>query len=720
RSPEGSTFTSSNTIYKNNTYENSASIWVGSTVFAWDARQVVFDGDTFEGNRNPNGYGGALFFYSNSNNSNDLTVKDTSFIGNKGKYGGAAFLLVNDNTAPRQKADFIAKDSHILFSGNTDSDSGERFAMFVQGSYDLNMNAKGYASDAVNIAAADALTNGADLDFYRNLEDGNIVINDPVVFSTSGSINMNINKTGEYAGISGPEISPISGEIQLNAPMLNANINLYAGRLSLLGTENVLTSSNLSIMEGTANPTINTINGKVQNFTIGGLSVNSDASLRLDVDLKLPRNPDAPETFQGQQDHEERVAQSDNFEMAAEAGAGVGSGKSLSVSDWNIIAIDETRKLIPVYVTTNGQIKQALANNNQHEEKQAVSYTASRERVFVTENTYNYSVYRDDTDAGVYWFELIDTPSPGPDPYPQLSPAGSAVAAMAGMGGQMSMYLDDLSDLRKRLGEVRETAADGLWVSATGQRDHASGYYGTGYRQTMYRLNFGLDRQVNPNWLIGGSLKAATGQQKTTNSRYKANGDVDGYGLNLYATYTNPEGWYGDFVLSASRYKDAIRTNMLDGKSVRGTYTDYGYGISAEIGRKIAWGENSRFFVEPQTQLSYFHVKGDSFNIANFKVRQDNYNSLTGRIGGVIGMQDKTLGNLHLRGGVKHEFGGQQKIRMDDIRFEDKLLGTRVYYGIGGDWNISKNARAYAYLEREDGAHYGKEFETSIGMKYQF
>ena len=77
-------------------------------------------------------------------------------------------------------------------------------------------------------------------------------------------------------------------------------------------------------------------------------------------------------------------------------------------------------------------------------------------------------------------------------------------------------------------------------------------------------------------------------------------------------------------------------------------------------------------------------------------------------------------GQLYARLGVNHEFLGDQNIRVNDIRFSDDLLGTRIYYGLAGEWRPYENFKFFGYIEREDGSDYTKEFEVSAGIKYTF
>lgn len=311
---------------------------------------------------------------------------------------------------------------------------------------------------------------------------------------------------------------------------------------------------------------------------------------------------------------------------------------------------------------------------------------------------------------------------------PQLTPTAEAVVAMAATGAQNALYQNNLSDLRKRLGEVRNGQRDGLWATVSGWKDVLSGYAGSRFRQEAYALSFGLDRAVSDNWLVGANFRAYIADQRTHgHNNASASGDADSQGINLYATWTHENGAYADFVLSADRYGQDIDTRMGDGRKVNGSYNTFGYGLSAEIGRKFAQpGTGKTWFIEPQAQLSWYHVKGDDFTMSNgMQVRQDDADSLTARLGLVAGrdipLEGGRKGQYYLKAGINHELDGDQSITLNDERFsEHDIMGTRYYYGVGFDWELDKTTRLYGQIEREEGSHYTREIEIRAGIKHSF
>lgn len=313
---------------------------------------------------------------------------------------------------------------------------------------------------------------------------------------------------------------------------------------------------------------------------------------------------------------------------------------------------------------------------------------------------------------------------------------------------QALAYMADLEDLRKRLGEVRYGAQAGAWVKAFGKQDRVKASGGRGFKQEVYGINLGLDALAgtseNSSWLVGGAFRYANADQEGVGIG-GTTGDRDEYSFKVYATWMHEKGSYADFVLQAGRYEQEI--DGLDNTGTGMSHADYGtwgFGASVEVGHMFSFGEETddrrwfnHWFVEPQLELSYFHAKGADYSTSTgLKVSQDNADFLTGRAGLVIGKKfnygsiddlDRRYFQIAVIGGVKHEFlGGDQTIRytgVDGIRRAagaDDIAGTRFYYGLNADWQMSDDWRLYAQIDREEGDHYTKDYDVSVGLKYSF
>lgn len=346
---------------------------------------------------------------------------------------------------------------------------------------------------------------------------------------------------------------------------------------------------------------------------------------------------------------------------------------------------------------------------------------------------YVYDLISRQTDSATEWFlsnnslepEPNPEPDPTPEPQPELSPSATAVLALAGSGSQTTQFLYGLSDLRKRMGDLRYGASDGLYASIRGGKDRISGFSSTSYKNEYAALSIGYDRRVNDNWILGFSFEAIEGEQTVKNNGYNADGENTTQSLKAYATWFNSIGCYADFVISINRFDQDISTHMLDGSKVKGDFNSYGYGASAEIGKKFTLSSDETWYVEPQTQLAYYRVQGKDFSLNNgMNVHQENAHSLTGRLGVAVGrtiLESNGVGyQFSLRAGVNHEFLGDADIHVNGERFTTDSLGTRAYYGFGADWYLSDNVRLYGHIEREKGARFTSEINAKVGVKYHF
>ena len=354
--------------------------------------------------------------------------------------------------------------------------------------------------------------------------------------------------------------------------------------------------------------------------------------------------------------------------------------------------------------------------------------------------------------------EIVDpNPNPGPDPKPDPKPEQpkpndpAEMQQITNLGisaTQALSFASELEDLRGRLGEVRYGAQDGAWVRAGYTKETADGYNGRGFEQKTHDLHIGLDRIVaadeDSSWLVGGALRYAKSKQEGFTAARGGEGELEQYSAKLYVTYMHAQGSYADFVVQAGRYSQDLTGLANDLSSAfKADYKTYGYGASVEIGHMFDFNNQvddrqwfNHFFIEPQLQLSYFNAHGKDYKTSTgLAVSQSDADFLTGRAGVVLGKKfnygtaddlDKRYFQVGLKGGVKYEFLGDQTIRFTGIegvtkeRKADDVDGARYYYGVTADWQLSHNFRAYATVEREEGDHYTKDFDVSVGVKYQF
>ena len=339
-------------------------------------------------------------------------------------------------------------------------------------------------------------------------------------------------------------------------------------------------------------------------------------------------------------------------------------------------------------------------------------------------------------------------PDPKPNPNPQLPPEIETNINIGTSASQALAYFSDLDDLRWRLGEVRYGAQSGIWAKAFTKQDRVSGSNRHGFKQDYSGINVGYDRFATVNedygWLVGGALRYGHADQEGFASTGSGTGDLDEYSAKLYATYMHKGGSYADFVLQAGHYEQDLSGLSNTGRSKStASYDTFGAGASIEVGHMFTFnnGEDDRpwfnhWFVEPQAQLAYFYADGANYTTSTgLKVKQGDADFLTGRLGVVIGKKfnygdnnelDKRYFQVALIGGIKHEFLGDQDIKYTGIDgisktlFADDIDGTRFYYGVNADFEVSQNVRLYAQIDREEGDHYTQDYDISFGIKAAF
>ena len=245
-------------------------------------------------------------------------------------------------------------------------------------------------------------------------------------------------------------------------------------------------------------------------------------------------------------------------------------------------------------------------------------------------------------------------------------------------------------------------------------------------------------------WLVGAAFRYSKADQEGL-ATGSLTGKLDEYSAKAYASWMSRSGSYADFVAQVGRYDQELKG--LDNTGLGSSHADYknwGYGASVEVGHMFTLGDSvddrqwyNHFFIEPQVQLSYFHVNGEDYKTSTgLAVSQGNAEFLTGRAGVVLGKKfnygtvdelDRRYFQVGLIGGVKHEFlGGDQTITYrgvegDSVKVHaDDIDGTRFYYGVNFDWQVAENFRIYAQVDREEGDNYTKDYDVSVGAKWLF
>lgn len=319
---------------------------------------------------------------------------------------------------------------------------------------------------------------------------------------------------------------------------------------------------------------------------------------------------------------------------------------------------------------------------------------------------------------------------PGNSQYPPvpdgLSRTGQTVLSVVSSGASVVQYLSSLADLRERTGEIRRGSSDGAYVLGRYEKGRFDPYAGVHSKLRYTTVSLGADKKIDPNWIVGAQVGFTDGDVRVKGGAGKT--DIHSIGGKAYLTWFNEDA-YVDTVLTFNRHKQKIRAHLMEGTSVHAPYHNLGFGISSEGGIRFKFLENadgSNWFIEPQAQLSYYRLLGEDFSFSHgMKVKIDDSDSLNMRLGMTAGRSFNRLdgtssGNLYVKAGVNHDFLGKTKIRMNEFDFKTRSLGTRFYFGVGGELIIGKQWKAFAQIGGEHGNRLDVDLSCKAGIKYSF
>lgn len=289
------------------------------------------------------------------------------------------------------------------------------------------------------------------------------------------------------------------------------------------------------------------------------------------------------------------------------------------------------------------------------------------------------------------------------------------------------VWRNDMNDMYKRMGDLRIGAESGLWARAYGGRisyDANNAYM----KDSYWAAQVGMDKRLASGWHVGGAFGYTDG---SATYRYGGKGDPKLYTLAAYATRVSEDGQYVDVIAKAgklsnkftayNKYSAPVLRNYVEGK-----YDTYGYGISAEYGKKIRMGKG---FITPQAELTWSRLSSDSFDAAaptgeSMRVSQSSVNSLVGRLGVVAGVESDK-GNFYAKVNLFHEFDGDGHILFTEPgktgkRSSFSLKDTWVEIALGGNYYLSPRSMIYADFTKSFGGDYKVDWRIDAGIRFSF
>lgn len=294
------------------------------------------------------------------------------------------------------------------------------------------------------------------------------------------------------------------------------------------------------------------------------------------------------------------------------------------------------------------------------------------------------------------------------------------IAAAAAFSGWR--WWNENDTLLKRMGELRYSEDDGGdWLRIARSKQEGAGFEG---KTTMFQFGYDRRQEVeNGIWRKGIALSRG----ETDADFQGGKGNIINTSLAAYATWLGKKDHYWDIVLKGSRLRNDYETY--------GKYSDHGLNknwaasISAEYGRKKMLNTEG-WFLEPQAQLTYGHMWGDDYlTEQDIKVRQDDSDSLVGRLGLVLSREMTDTENrpqrFYLKASVLHEFMGSDRFHLQDSRgetlyVENDLGGTWYEVGLGMNAVISDRTHLYLDIEKSFKGKIDTPYRIEAGVRWEF
>ncbi|AWI08407.1 autotransporter outer membrane beta-barrel domain-containing protein [Ereboglobus luteus] len=309
------------------------------------------------------------------------------------------------------------------------------------------------------------------------------------------------------------------------------------------------------------------------------------------------------------------------------------------------------------------------------------------------------------------------------------SRAVDAILATAAAAGQDWHY--ELDSLHKRMGDLRaapDAAGSGnIWLRASSHRlNGALELTGRSFHQYAHGLTFGADKALAANaassaWYLGGF--ASINYIDRSFDSAGGDGETNGIGGGLYATWLHKDGWFADIVARFDRRQNKFNARSIDNFITRGKYNTISEGASLEFGRRLA-RETGGWWVEPLAQFAIVHIGDADYDATSpgaepIRVAVDSVTSSQSRAQIRFGGDIARAPGLHpyAKAGVVYTASGGGEITAGGKRMKVNYDGWRVEFGIGAAYEIDAKSQVYLDYEYARATLYERPWSINLGYR---
>lgn len=284
-------------------------------------------------------------------------------------------------------------------------------------------------------------------------------------------------------------------------------------------------------------------------------------------------------------------------------------------------------------------------------------------------------------------------------------------------------WINENDTLWQRLDDLRNNGEknQGIWFRTNSTKLSGKDKYDFTNKFTAYHLGYDFLAQKTANKVKyqGIAFSYTNGES----SYLKGNGDNQSKSISLYNTELYTNGSYFDLILKASDIDNDFSVFDSYGKNIIGKADNKAISLSAEYGYKYDLAHD--WFIEPQAQMTLGYYDCDDYHTNNdIWVKQNNINSIIGRLGFNIGRKINDNGIFYLKANLLHEFAGNFDITMHDqydvLCKKGDFSQTWFEYGFGIAMATSENSNIYLDVERSTSGDFNKNWQWNAGMRWNF
>ncbi len=283
--------------------------------------------------------------------------------------------------------------------------------------------------------------------------------------------------------------------------------------------------------------------------------------------------------------------------------------------------------------------------------------------------------------------------------------------------GLQNLFLGEVNNLEKRLGDLRQTspAEAGVWARYNhGNLEHNE----SSVKYNLFQA--GVDKESNgPNEKTYRGL--AVSHAKGSGSYEIGSGDLSETTLSLYQTGIKKNGQYYDVILKAGRYSNNYDLVSEGSNKSSADYHTWAYSISGEYGVRKQLGHG--FYVEPQAELILGRIQGaDYVTSTNMNAHVEAQNKAIARLGVAAGKEFKG-GTLYGKANFFHDFSGGVHIKAADgsssVSYNDDVAHNWCELSLGGTAKAGKNMVVYGELSKYLG-QLKSNLQVNVGARWTF